>query len=251
MVAKHRGGSFLLTPTRACLWLPLTLLLALPAYSQPAGVVDTSFSLAVNRPILCRRVLRVNADVVILAGGIEQREPVAVEDERVFVDQHTVLTSEREEVTRTFVTAFQTLNGAVHDPALNGLRLAFERQGERMEMRLSGDRVLPQATVDALLESRFSVGLWLDLPQGARPGQTYRVDMNYLAAVLLSGEDAVQAPQAKFKFLGFDASTGVATFNGSVRLVESGDNDGIRFVATYELTGDLKVQPAERRVLGL
>jgi len=227
------------------------LFLAACATVARAQGVDTSFSLPTQRPLLCRRITRIDAKVKLTAPGSEETSPHRRENELVFVDEHEVLTRQREEVTRTIVKSIETTNGKVTDPPLSGVRLQYERNDEAMSLRLLDDRMLPQAKIDSLLESRYTLGLWLDLPKSARVGATYRVDLTFLASVLIQSPEPVRAPRAMFKFLRYDASTGVATFNGDLRLIESGFDGTHHFVATYDLQGDLKVHPTERRIVSL
>lgn len=192
-----------------------------------AGTIDTSYTLAVDRPIVIESKIEIRGRI--------GSESLLYEAEQIIVDQHNKNTDEEEEATREYLKCYAETNGDRSDPAYHGMTMVYSRKGEDIEVELQGDRVLPTGLLGELLGDFASTSLWMPLPDGIGIGEKAKVNLVHVAPLLgLSGHRLTRAT-GNFVLESYEPHGRVATFVGTVDFETQGYFHG--YQTTLGVTG--------------
>lgn len=209
----------------------LALVLSAPSWTGVAsatrGTIDTSYTLAVDRPI----VIESNIEIRGRIGS----ETFHHEAERIIVDEHSKNTDDEEVATREYLKCYAETNGDRSDPAYHGMTMVYTRKDEDIEVELQGDRILPTRLLTELLGDFASTSLWMPLPDGISIREKAKVNLVHVAPLLgLSGHRLTRAT-GNFVLESYEPHGRVATFVGTVDFETQGYLHG--YHTTLGVTG--------------
>ncbi len=213
--------------------------------------VDTSFGIPVDRPLLCERTLTVEGQLETRVGEKSHTMKAKSTDELEFVDTHEILTKEHVKAVRHYVKTWTTTNIGIADSPLGGSKVEFREKDGDAEIEVIGDRAFPQRFIDQMLRHQYSASVWIDLPSAAQVGKTYKLDLSWIASVLLSNEGPIEEATAKMKLVSFKAENAVSRFEGSATFSESVEVQGVEVSVRYQLKGHIVASSDEGRVRSL
>lgn len=222
-----------------------------PQQPSPPTVVDLSFQPPAHRPLLIEGTQEFAGEYTVIVGEKRTQQPAQSKVELQIVDEIQRSDPQNLEATRMFVKAFKVTDGEIQDPPLNGLTTTIKRANGQSAVSLNDGRFLPADQVDALMRLAPSLGLWLVLPKDAQVGNNYVIDLEPVAALLLSNDFERNTGEVNALFESFDPTSGVARLRGFARLEEQGPLQGLECKLVYECDCAIDVCTRESRITAI